>query len=379
MTRLLFISLFLIYANIGFCKREEFYAIATCKAKDFFSHPTTSDYQQELNKYFKENNLPGAILAFKRGTESVWVGAIGKANLDAGIPMQSHTKFRIGSITKVFIGVTILKLAEEKRLTLEDPLTQWLPEVKGGIPEAQKITIRMLLNHTSGIFDPKNDDSTYIKKIEKEPDYIGNMDIKNRLKNYVYKKALLFSPGTEYHYSNSGYWLLGMIIDQITKKKLQLVLEEAIFLPAKMSNTYYEKRKDTEVAHGYFNIDGSLTDVTIYDRADGDGDPSSGIISTAEDLIKFGNALFYGKLISKASLEQMKVTSKLQGCDNGDCENGLGIERWKTKSSTGYGHNGSSIGYDVNWIYFPDKDINIVSFANKGGGTVKNFIENVLN
>jgi D-alanyl-D-alanine carboxypeptidase len=113
-------------------------------------------------------------------------------------------------------------------------------------------------------------------------------------------------------------------------------------------------------------------------KADGDGDPSSGIISTAADLFKFSERLFSGKLITKKSLQEMLQNTKLSNCQDGECEYRLDIETWNQGRVKGYGKNGSSIGYEANWIYFPEKKITVITFANKGGGTNKGFIARLL-
>jgi D-alanyl-D-alanine carboxypeptidase len=125
-------------------------------------------------------------------------------------------------------------------------------------------------------------------------------------------------------------------------------------------------------------VEGNLTDVTQWDKADGDGDPSSGIISTAADLYKFSESLFLGRLILKKSLREMLQPTKFPNCPNSICEYGLGIETWNQEGVVGYGKNGSSIGYEANWIYFPGKGTTVITFANKGGGTDKGFIGRVL-
>ena len=122
-------------------------------ANHYLLHPQDSFYRKELIQYRDSNHLPGAIIAIKKPGQSLWIGASGKSNIDQQIDMQESTPFRIGSITKVFIAVVALKLQEQGKLKLEDKLTDHLPELKDKIPHSSQITIRMLLNHSSGIWD----------------------------------------------------------------------------------------------------------------------------------------------------------------------------------------------------------------------------------
>lgn len=347
-------------------------------ANHYLFHPQDSFYRKELIQYKDSNHLPGAIIAIKKPGQPLWIGAAGKSNIDQQIDIQESTPFRIGSITKVFIAVVALKLQEQGKLKLEDKLTDHLPELKDKIPHSSQITIRMLLNHSSGIWDPKNDDSSYLQYITNFPEQMDSMNVDARLQKYVYGKSLFFTPGTQSRYSNTGYWLVGKIIEKVTGKSIQQVLHAIIFQPLQMKSSYYEEKPNEKLAHGYFVVEGNLTDVTQWDKADGDGDPSSGIISTASDLFKFGEALFSGNLITKKSLQEMLQNTKFSNCPGGQCEYGLGIETWNQGGVKGYGKNGTSIGYEANWIYFPGKNTTVITFANKCGGTHKEFMDRVL-
>ena len=160
-------------------------------------------------------------------------------------------------------------------------------------------------------------------------------------------------------------------------KSLQQNIEERIVSRLGLEHTYLEKRSDVDVSRGY-NFSGQvLKDVTIWDRADSDGDPAAGVISTARDLLLFGEALFTGHLVSDTSLARMKVTKSFPSC-GGDCGYGLGIETWYTATNAGYGKNGSSIGVDANLIYFPDQRTTMVIFSNFGGGNDKSVIDALL-
>lgn len=372
--QIILLSGFLLISNLQFKAQK----ITYCKSENYSLNDNNDFYKNELIQYVKNNNLPGAIMAIKTAEKPLWIGAEGKKNLENDNEMEVCTPFRIGSITKVFIAAVALKLQEEKKINLDNKITQYLPELKIQIPQANSITLRMLLNHSSGIIDPKNDDSEYLDFITNFPDKVDSMTVDDRLKKYVYGKSLQFSPGTASHYSNSGYWLIGKIIERVSKKSMQALLAEKIFGPLKMNDSYYDERLNPKVSQGYHLMEGNLINVTKWDKADGDGDPSSGIVSTAENLFKFGESLFSGKIINKKSVQEMLQTLKLSNCLDKECDYGLGIENWNIGNLKGYGKNGSSVGYEANWIYLPSEKTSIITFTNKGGGTDKNFIERII-
>jgi D-alanyl-D-alanine carboxypeptidase len=203
------------------------------------------------------------------------------------------------------------------------------------------------------------------------------MDFNKRLETFIYGKALKHSPGSESYYSNPGYWLLGQIIEKITGASIQENIEKRITKPLHLTSTYLIKRNNVAVARGYNFSGNRLKDVTLWDSADSDGDPSAGLISNAKDLLLFGEALFKGQLVSDSSLELMKTTTSFPSC-HGDCGYGLGIETWITKEYSGYGKNGTSLGFDANLIFFPEKNITILIFSNYGGGNKKDVVDVLL-
>lgn len=350
---------------------------ADCTTADYTTHPKHQSYQQELQAFHANDDAPGTLLAIKKGSEPLWIGTMGKSNLETNADMQPCTPFRTGSITKAFTAVVIMKLQEQGKLKLEDKLADLLPETKNKIPRSEQITVRQLLNHSSGITDPKNDDPAYQLQLINDPASIANMTMAERLRRYVYGRPLRFAPGTATHYANSGYWLLGEIIGRLTRKSMQEVLHEMIFRPVGMSNTYYERRNNPQLSHGYNIIHGGVVDVTRWDAADGDADPGSGVISTAKDLVQFGFSLFKGGLVSQASLQAMQTISVTPDC-GGDCPYGLGIESWNAGPLKGYGKNGFSVGVDANWIFYPEQDACLVFFKNMGNGSSKDFIERIV-
>lgn len=346
---------------------------------DYSTHPKNAEYAGELSVYQTETSSPGAVMLVKRPGEPLWIGATGQSNLEHQTAMRTNTPFRTGSVTKMFIATAILQLREQGKLTLEDSLSQHLPEVAGNIPQAAQITIRHLLGHLSGITDPPNESIRYQLDIVNDPEGFGARSTEALLAKYVYGKALNFEPGGAYGYSNANYWLLGLIVEKLMQKNLQQALNELIFSPLSLTQTWIEKRDDRNVARGYsdFYGNGNLLDVSRWDRAEGDGKAAGGLISTAEELAIFMGALFGGQLLPLPVVEEMKQI-QLSTCNSPDCEYGLGLELWSTAAGIAYGHNGSLIGIEANVLYFPESGNTIVLYKNNGNGSNKQLIDRLM-
>lgn len=346
---------------------------------DYSDHPKNTEYTGELSAYQTGTGSPGAILLVNRPGAPLWIGATGHSNLEYQTAMRTNTPFRTGSITKIFIATAILQLREQNKLALEDALTEHLPQLAGKIPQAEHITLRQLLGHLSGITDPPNESMRYQLDLVNDPEGFGALNTEALLETYVYGKALNFNPGTAYRYSNTNYWLLGLVIEHLTQKSLQQALDQLIFSPLSLTQTWIEKRDDRNVARGYadFYGSGNLLDVSRWDRAEGDGKAAGGLISTAEDLMTFMAALFEGQLLPLAVVEEMKQV-QFPGCNSPDCEYGLGLELWRTGAGMAYGHNGTLAGAEANLLYFPESRNIIVLFKNNGNGSDKQLIDRIM-
>jgi D-alanyl-D-alanine carboxypeptidase len=370
----IFISLFLLTCS-KVDLRESAKVIVDSR---YISNPRNNEFKGYLNDYFKKTGSPGCILLVSEADTALWVGSIGYSDLENQKLFSTSTQFRVGSITKIFISTIVLKLAEEGKIFIDEKVTDYLPELENKIPGIENVTVRHLLANISGIVDPPNQNLNYQADIVNNPEQFSELSNLQLLEKYVYGKELLFKSGTEYNYSNAGYWILGILIEKIEKKPIEYVLFEKICLPLGLDSTYIGKYENDNVAKGYTNSAGkTLKDVTVLDMAEGDGKTAGGIISNVDDINTFLNALFNFQIISETTLNEMKRI-QLSGCNNIDCEYGLGMEVWKLKKHTGYGHNGSLIGIEVNALYFPDKKTTIIIFKNLGGGSDKSFIDSLL-
>ncbi|PGU10125.1 D-alanyl-D-alanine carboxypeptidase [Bacillus cereus] len=267
----------------------------------------------------------------------------GVADLSTKKPMKSDYRFRIGSVTKTFTATTVLQLVGENRVQLDDPIEKWLPGlVQGNGYDGNQITIRQLLNHTSGIAD-------YLKS--------KDADIMNSKKTYTAEEIVKiglslppdFSPGKDWLYSNTGYVILGMLIEKITGNSYAEEIEKRIIEPLDLPNTFLPGNSPVipgkNHARGYMKIDdkGELKDMTDYNPslANAAGD----MISNTDDLNKFFSSLLGGKLLKERELKEMLTTVPVEGKGVGD---GYGLGIYETKLPNGvsvWGHGGAIPGF----------------------------------
>lgn len=281
---------------------------------------------------------PGILAKIHKGGKT-WSYAAGIADLRTKKPMKTDFRFRIGSVTKTFIATVLLQLAGENRLNLDDSIEKWLPGViQGNGYDGNQITIRQILNHTSGIADYVNS---------------KDFDIMDTKKSYTadefVKKGISlppdFSPGKGWSYSNTGYVVLGMLIEKVTGNSYAEEVENRIIEPLDLSNTFLPGNSSvipgTKHARGYFQLDGAseLKDVTYINPGSSDGD----MISTADDLNKFFSYLLSGQLLKEQQLKQMLTT-----VPTGREGTGYGLGIYETKLPNGvsiWGHRGIVLGF----------------------------------
>jgi len=287
------------------------------------------------------NKFMGSVQLSKHG-KVVYERAVGYLDADAGKKTTTASKFRIGSITKTFTASLIFKAIEEKKLSLDDKLEKFFPTV----PNASKITIANLLGHTSGIHNFTNDAS--YRTWDTTPKTQAEMlDI-------IVKAGSDFEPGTSADYSNSAFVLLGYILEKTYKKPYKDILAEKITKPLGLKNTYYGGRIDNannEVNSYSFEgrwVKHSETDMSIPGGA-------GAIVSNPSDLTKFFEALFAGKVLSRASLEKMKTIN------NGF---GMGLFTFPFDGQTSYGHTGGIDGFVSMAGYFPESKVTVAMVSN---------------
>jgi len=348
---------------------ESFYSCAGEIAQNNPDHPVASALQS-IFEDMAASGIPGLMMTVHDTVNGFWSGSTGYADLASGVRMLSCHRTRVGSTVKTFTAVSVFLLQEEGRLGIDDPVTDYLSakELKG-LENADKCTIRQLLQHSSGIYN-------YIQNLKFQTASLNDLPkvwTPDELLSYARGKEAYFAPGTDVLYSNTNYVLLGMIIEKVTGTPYYEFFKERIFGPVGM--VFTDCAAIDPVPHGLvggyvdFYSKKELINSTYYSGWDyytADG----GLISNAYDLNLFLTHLFDGEILSEVSLNEMlswKAPKKIYG--NGfETDYGLGIFRIHTDYGMAYMHSGDAIGYFATMIYFPQQKITITWAGNGNYG-----------
>jgi CubicO group peptidase (beta-lactamase class C family) len=300
----------------------------------------------DIDKYASELKFNGCIFVAQKG-EVLLSKAYGMSNKEQQISNTTQTKFLIASITKQFTALSIMQLEERGLLNVNDKIDKYI----SGFPHGNEITIHQLLSHTSGL--PRD--------IQNEIKFDSNPSTLEEALNMIKGKNLdlLCTPGEYFNYSNSGYILLGYIIEKVSGKTYSDYLEQNIFKPLKMDNSGfgYNRKENKKLAVGYTNL--LAERVTPKDFYDFYIFPFSagGIYSTVEDLYKWDRALYTEKLVSKKTLDKIYTPVK----DN----YGYGVGVSKVENKTTYSHDGNLLGFVSRITRQVDNDVFIVVLSNE--------------
>jgi D-alanyl-D-alanine carboxypeptidase len=292
---------------------------------------------------------PGAAILIARGDQVVFRAARGRAEIELDVPLSPDHVFRIASVTKIFTAASIMKLAEVGKLSLDDALARYLPD----IPNAEHITIRQLLNHTAGISDVAT-------RPQPGP---GRRDLDSATRvAEIGTRAPRFAPGTSWSYSNAGYILLGAVIEKVTGEPWHATLQTQFLQPLGLTRTRYGDLLSLIPgrAAGY-TTDGRPRAVRNADFVSASIPDSAGaLVSTVDDLLRWVRALATGRAIGRASFEQMVSPTPLAVSDR----YGLGVYIWQVRGETMVGHTGQIPGFASVVGYLPERDITVIALGN---------------
>jgi CubicO group peptidase (beta-lactamase class C family) len=330
---------FCLLANLTFAQQKD--------DKQLFT-----EFDKMLSEQFKTNETGATALIARKG-QIIYKKAFGMANLEYNIPMKVDNIFRIGSITKQFTAVAILQLMEQGKLNLQDEITKFIPDYP---THGHKITIEHLLTHTSGIMNYTN-----MKDFEKQ----ATLDKSpSEIIDYFKNQPMDFAPGTQWNYSNSGYILLGYIVEKVSDKTYPQYIEDNFFKPLGMTNSLYGS--DTKIIKNRAGAyDKDSTGFTNAHSMSMTQPLSAGAIqSTVEDFFKWHLAVHAYKLVKKESLD--KAFTKYKLTDGKETENGYGWGLGDIQGSPTIGHGGGIPGFLTQSIYFPKEDVFVAVFSNCG-------------
>jgi D-alanyl-D-alanine carboxypeptidase len=283
--------------------------------------------------------VPG-VVAFTRRGDRVRQVAAGLADVQARTPTRPSDRFRTGSLTKTYVATVILQLVTEGKVALDDSVARWLP---GLVPNGERITIRQLLNHSSGL--PEFDQDPRVLKPYLAGDLRYHWSPRALVKIALSHKPL-FAPGARYSYSNTNYLIAGLIVEAATGHSLGTELKQRIFTPLHLKGTSFQTKPGLSdpYAHGYFTIGkppaADISGLSPYPWAAG------AIDATAADTATFYRALLRGKLLRADQLKEMKTTlPEGESSDLPGSRYGLGLESLRLSCGRAWGHGGNFPGY----------------------------------
>lgn len=295
-------------------------------------------------------STPGAAILVSQDGKILYEKGFGYADIGNKVKVTPDTKFRIGSITKQFTAASILKLQEEGKLNIHDKLSKYIPD----FPRGNEVTIEHLLTHTSGIHSYTNRNGLY--KYLYMP--ITTAALIDTIKAYPYD----FNPGDLFSYNNSGFFILGYIVEKVSGKSLNDYLKENFFKPLGMNNTgiYSANSLLDNEAYGYSTENGILSKAINWNMSWAGG--AGALYSTVRDLNLWNEAIFNGKVLSEASLNAAFTSEVL----NNKQKTNYGFG-WFLQNYRGYNlilHGGGLDGFVSILLRQPDKKITIVELCN---------------
>ena len=318
---------------------------------NFAAEPSfNEEVKRKLSETIKGDTAGVAVLVARDG-KILFQGGFGFADLEKKTPITPDTKFRIGSVSKQFTAAAILRLSEQEKLSLSDSLTKFFPEFSN----CADVTVRHLLTHTSGLH-------SYTDK----PDFI------TRVRDPIDPEKLIewfqsdppdFAPGAGFHYNNSAYFLLGEIVRKVSSKSLADYLKETFFDPLEMKNTgiYVNSAPPESMARGYSLKDGKLEPALDWDMSWAGG--AGALYSTVEDLFRWNEALYSGRVVNEASFKSATTPVELPANVDG-MKYGYGLMMFELKRLPAIGHGGGLNGWSSYLLRLPQQNCTIVVLAN---------------
>ena len=357
------------------CKKADISRPTTqdCPLEDqsiYQANPKSAQYQSLIEEYVKKG-LPGIILLVK-DDNGFYIGSAGMADIKEGIKLQPCHISKIASITKFMLGVCTMRLQEKGLLSLDDPISKYISKDKldkisnGNEP----LTVRNLMNHTTGIYDVIDDQGFYLQVLNDPAKHWTSDD----LLKYVYNKPALFAFNLTdtAGYSNTNYILLKLVVEAATQKSSSKILHEELIDLLGLTDTYSfydDPLPEGKIAQGYYDLynDGKLQNLTNWNTGSGNG--YGGVYSTVWDMYTFIDALFVQKsLLTQASLDQMLVFHHTI-----ESRKQLGVSCFKDFIDIGdpakdyaWGHRGRDLSYSADLDYFPEHHAIMSMIVNYG-------------
>jgi D-alanyl-D-alanine carboxypeptidase len=322
------------------------------------NHPMKGSLQTIIEKYVAKG-LPGVQVAVKN-KDGWYFTSGGYTKIEDKSLFHPHTPTWLFSITKTYTASLVMKQKEKGRINLDATINQYLPAAAlNNVTGTDKITVRMLLNHSSGLVNFTELPAYQISQFNNPTKQPSINDILAMIKG----KALISTPGEEYNYCNTNYLLLTLIVEKVSGSSFQQLLQEEIIAPLHLQHTYFAPTDERTTLLGFPNYyidrhgNEQLENATTWNHAIGAACAGwGGIASTPSDAILFYEALMNGQVVGGSSLQEMKTWFK--GKSSTEPNYGLGLEyfQYATGTTPQMGHEGDGIGNSTMLLYIPDND-----------------------
>ena len=318
-------------------------------------HAQTADFDKLVAENFPADGPAGSVSVVKNG-KTIYEKAVGYADLENKVPARTDHVFRIGSITKQFTAVAILQLAKDGKLALSDEITKFIPDYP---TQGKKITVEHLLNHTSGI-------KSYTGMEKWTPEVQRKDFTPMELVDFFKNEPMEFDPGVKWNYNNSGYILLGVIIEKVSGMSYADYVQKNLFEPASMKLSYYDMPLPIipNRARGYDQMDdGGYANCEYLSMTQ----PYSAgsLASTTGDLCKWTAALHSGKLLDKTWLNKAFQPTILP--DGTNTQYGFGWQMFNLQGAPTIEHGGGIYGFLSMMIYLPKEDVCVAALSANTG------------
>jgi len=319
------------------------------KTTDFKT--TTEKSERYVLDFMKSNHIPGMQIAVSHKGELVWSEGFGNSNLELETPVSCTSKFRIASVSKPITAVLTAYLYQNGEMAIDSSVNQYL----GGISNANwDFTVRQLMCHAAGVRHYLAKDTSFIK---------CHNNIQKGL-NIVKTDSLLYEPGSKFSYSSYGYNIIGAYIEKVTEQTFDELLRDSLFVPLNMPNSTIDDPYSlipNRTSAYQLNEDGEITNASFFDNRY--KIPAGGMLSTAEDLIQFGNALLYGEYLTESSIKLLFTPYKYK--DEKESDTGFGwITTHDDNGNKLYGHLGGTTGGCSAIMIYPEKELVIAWLGN---------------
>ncbi len=317
--------------------------------------------QRTLDEQVKVLKIPGLQAAVRVG-ETTWLLTSGHSDRKGERSLQSGDLLRVGSVTKLFTSALVLQLIESGRIGLDDTVDRWFPDA----PEGQAVTVRQLLNHSSGIANYTESLWLVLRAaVQSQRRWTPEEILK-----VGFDKPLRFAPGTGHYYSNTNFVMLGLIAEQVTGRSLEQLYHDMVLSPLGLKNTYFALADPVPerlitgydrdvIPFGVHAIDPTNVSWSTL------GFSAGAMVSNAQDLLQFIDGLFTGELLSETTLAEMINYLEVEDAGVPDqLGYGLGLRCLKVEGDELLGHTGTTPGFGAAVFHCPEKDYSIALVAN---------------